>query len=371
MVSRLYMFFFMLILLCLPLSGLTATNKVALVIGNSHYVHADDLPNPVRDAKAMAEALRGLGFKVHEHLDMKRREMRKVLRQFKRDLAPGTISVVYYAGHGIQVGQENYLLPVDTDISEEYEVPDEGLSQSSILRALRAADTGLGIVMMDACRNNPFERSIRGMSRAAGKGLGLAPVDAIRGTVISYATQPGNIAVDGAGEHSPYTEALLEYMVQPGLNVQDMFNRVGLRVLEKTAYKQEPWLSVSPIPDFCFAGCELPNWLTAHDGVEAQRQIMHFRHLFESRNLDGIESIAALSRKQRKQLRHIFDRYSDLVVEIRNLEVKEKKGLVTAVVSIVEARDKSGNRVLPAASWGNIPIELKKQSKGWNKISWN
>ncbi len=357
-------------ILVFPMSAWSVQKKVALVIGNSHYAQAETLPNPVRDADAMVKALQQLGFKVLPYLDVKRQDMRYALRAFKRELSPGAVAVFFYAGHGIQVGRENYLLPVDTDIAEEYEVPDEGLSLSSVLRAIRAADTKLGIVMLDACRNNPFERSIRGATRSTGEGQGLAAVDAVRGTLLSYATQPGNVAVDGAGEHSPYTKALLRFMLDPGLTVQDMFNRVGLSVLEQTKYQQEPWLSVSPIPNFCFAGCENPLQLTAQDGVEAQQRLLRFQRLFESADLDGLSKIAVLTKTQQAQLEFLFKRYKQFDVDLQDLSVHEKAGNITAKIHIADALDATGNRILPAKSWRNFIIELKKSQDGWSKISW-
>jgi len=314
-------FCLLLVLLFTSKASYAFESKVALVMGNSHYSAVEPLPNPVRDAKAIATTLRKLGFKVHEHLDMTRRDMRLALRQFALEIGPGSIAVIYYAGHGIQLGRENYLLPVDTDIAAEYEIPDEGLSLNAVLRALRSANTSLGIVMLDACRNNPFERSLRGGSRSVGESQGLAAMDAVRGTLLSYATQPGNVAVDGSGEHSPYTEALLSYLTEPGLSVQAMFNRVGLKVLQTTHRQQEPWLSISPIPDFCFAGCEQPNQLTVEDGFTAQQRILEFKQRFEARDLTGIEKIARLDQAQRQRLEHIFKNYDNLIIRIHNLKV--------------------------------------------------
>lgn len=361
----------MLVFLLIHTPSLAFEHKVALVMGNSKYTSVDPLPNPVRDAAAIASTLRELGFKVHEHLDMTRRDMRAALRAFTLDLGPGSIALVYYAGHGIQLGRENYLLPVDTDITAEYEIPDEGLSLNAVLRALRSANSSLGMVMLDACRNNPFERSLRSLSRSTGDSQGLVAMDAVRGTLLSYATQPGNIAVDGAGDHSPYTEALLSYLSEPGLSVQTMFNYVGLKVLETTHRQQEPWLSISPIPNFCFAGCERPHQLSMQDAFTAQRRILEFKRLMESRNLPGIEKIASLDPQQRQQLKHIFEVYDHLVIQIHDLDVHEQEGRVTAVAEIREMTNADGNLIQPAESWRTMPITLKKQGDTWEKISWN
>ncbi len=184
-------------------------------------------------------------------------------------------------------------------------------------------------------------------------------------------TQPGNVAVDGGGDHSPYTAALLSYLEQPGLTVQSMFNQVGLKVLETTGHQQEPWLSISPIPRFCFAGCRQPSRLTAQDGLKAQQQIFQFRRLLESRDLEGIKAIAELSGDQQEQLKHIFANYPRLTVSIRDIQVRDQAGEVTAIAEITEILRADGSRILPAKSWRTLPIRLKKQGGQLSKISWN
>jgi uncharacterized protein (TIGR02145 family) len=223
-----------------------AAKKVALVIGNSQY-KADPLPNPVNDAADMAGVLKKLGFEVILEKDADKNAMVGALRTFHKKLGASDIGLFYYAGHGMQISGNNYLIPVRHAIAEEFEVESEAIGANRILSAMESAGNPLNIVILDACRNNPFQ-SFRGAQK------GLAEMKAPRGTIISYATSPGSLAEDGRGRNGTYTEALLKNFQVPGLDVQKMFNRTGLDVMEKTDGRQMPWVSTTPLPDFYLAG---------------------------------------------------------------------------------------------------------------------
>ena len=224
-----------------------AQKRVALVIGNSNY-HAQGVPvlrNPVNDARAMAKTLNGLGFEVIEVTDATQSEMRHAITAFGEKLSPNTVALVYYAGHGLQVGGKNYIVPVDANITSEGSVLSESVSMNAVLGQLEHSK--LSIVILDACRNNPYEHHFRG----AGNG-GLAQMDAPEGTYIAYATAPGKTAEDGEGEHGLYTQALLKEINEPGLPLEEVFKRVRVDVLTESKDAQMPWDASSLTGNFYF-----------------------------------------------------------------------------------------------------------------------
>jgi uncharacterized caspase-like protein len=230
-----------------------AEKRVALVVGNSHYKNVTPLDNPVNDAKLMAETLRALGFVIvggSAQLDLDKAQFDGVVQGFSDQIQGADVGLFYYAGHGLQVRGQNYLVPVGANPARETDVDFQMVDTALVLRQMEGAGTKLNIVILDACRNNPFGG--RGLRAAEG---GLAQMRAPEGTLISYATQPGNVARDGAGGNSPYTRALAEAIRKPGKDIFQTFNAVGLAVKEVTGGVQQPWVSSSPIAgSFYFAG---------------------------------------------------------------------------------------------------------------------
>ncbi len=225
--------------------------RVALVIGNGEYRNVDHLPNAANDAKLIAETLRGLGFAIvggGARLDLDREHLSNAVREFGQALAGAEVGLFYYSGHGLQVRGVNWLVPVDASPATEHDLDFQMVDADLVLRQMDGVGTKLNIVLLDACRNNPF--AIRGLRALQ---AGLAEMRAPEGTLISYATQPGNVAVDGSGANSPYTEALASSMRQPGVDIFRLFNQVGLQVKKTTDGRQQPWVSTSPIDgDFYF-----------------------------------------------------------------------------------------------------------------------
>lgn len=224
-----------------------AEKRVALVIGNGAYKSATALANPPNDANAVAEVLKTTGFELiggKAMVDLDRTATEQAIRTFGRKLREGAVGLFYYAGHGIQVAGANYLVPVSANLTSESDVKYELVDVNFVLDEMVQANNRLNVVILDACRNNPFGgRGLRSVT-----GGGLAQMQAPSGTVISYATQPGNVAADGVGSnHSPFTEALTQSIKTPGRNVFDVFNEVGLAVKKKTGGVQQPWLATSPI----------------------------------------------------------------------------------------------------------------------------
>ncbi|MGA1486789.1 MAG: caspase family protein, partial [bacterium] len=221
--------------------------KQALVIGNSAYTHTSPLKNPVNDAKSIGNTLQQLGFEVTTLLDVNQRQMEQALRRFGSRLRDQNgVGLFYYAGHGMQVSGENYLLPVDINPSTETDVRYDAIPVGKLLGQMDAAGNGMNIVILDACRNNPFARSFRSESR------GLAQVIAPTGSFISYATAPGDVAADGDGDNGLFTAKLLTHMRTPGLKLEEVFKRVRADVQRESNDKQVPWDSSSVTGDFFF-----------------------------------------------------------------------------------------------------------------------
>src|SRR5262249_47179420 len=211
-----------------------AEPRIALVIGNGAYAEGP-LANAVNDARDMATTLRQLGFEVLIGENRNRRQMEDMIREFGRKIRKGGVGMFYFAGHGFQVNGANYLIPIGAVINGEAEVKYEAVDVGFVLAQMEQAQNRLNIVVLDACRNNPFARSFRSRSR------GLASIDAPAGTLIAYATSPGSTASDGGGRNGLYTKALLAAMQEPGLKLEEVFKRVRTEVRRQSINQQTPW----------------------------------------------------------------------------------------------------------------------------------
>ena len=236
----------------------TKERKLALVIGNGSYRNGP-LKNPVGDAKAVAESLRALGFEVTLRTDAALADMLEAMRQFSVRAADATVRLVFFAGHGLQSRGKNYLLPVDADIKGEDEVASRSADVGELIERLGRVQHGINIVILDACRNNPFAGGeIVGADgrRLKFRGIatkGLAPIDAPAGTMVAFSTAPGGVALDNPTEaHSLYTKHLIESMQTPGLPVELLFKQVRIGVARDTQRMQVPWESSSLTGEFCF-----------------------------------------------------------------------------------------------------------------------
>lgn len=221
--------------------------RTALVIGNSKYEAAVLLKNPGNDALDMAEALKDLGFEVISKVDARREEMDTAVQNFFRNLNSAQAGFFYYAGHGMQINGVNYLLPVDIQVSSPADVKHRAIKTDWILAKMEDSGSKVNIVVLDACRDNPF-RGLRGA------GDGLAPIQSVRGSFIAYATSPGSVARDGAGRNGLYTTHLLRNMKRQGLMVEEVFREVRRGVAEETNNEQIPWDSSSLMGAFYIAG---------------------------------------------------------------------------------------------------------------------
>jgi hypothetical protein len=236
--------------------------RVALVIGNGAYTFVRALPNPTNDARAMAKSLRDIGFVVSEGTDLDRKAMQTAIRDFLREAARAQVAVVYYAGHGVQIDGRNYLAPVDIQFQAGSGMTDTMMDMDTIMAGLDD-QVRTNILILDACRNNPMapkvastgptrdiEAGSPGLAAPASLGAGATPG---AGTLIAFATAPGQVALDGVGGNSPFSAALSRHIGTPGLEVQQMLTRVRAEVVAATKGKQVPWSNSSLLGDVYLA----------------------------------------------------------------------------------------------------------------------
>ncbi|MCY2993136.1 MAG: caspase family protein [Planctomycetota bacterium] len=226
--------------------GSPVVAKQALVIGNSGYPDAP-LRCPGNDAADVGTALQGLGFKVTQKTNLKHAELEAAIRTFGSQVRKGDVAVFYFSGHGTQVQGVNYLIPIQMDAQSEDEIKYKAVPADMVLDKLERAGSSVNIVILDACRNNPFKR-YRSLMQ------GLATMSAPQGTLLAYATAPGSVALDGDGDarNSPYTKHLVQSLKEPGLDVERVFKRVRVNVLDETKNRQVPWESSSLVGEFFF-----------------------------------------------------------------------------------------------------------------------
>lgn len=219
--------------------------KFALVIGNGQYTGFNrSLKNPTQDARLMSETLLKLGFEVQTHLNLSRADMSQRVSAFAAALPAGATSLVFYAGHGLQINGASYLMPVDIPLSSEQNVQLRAYPLRRLLDEVSSAASAVNIVILDACRDNPFQPPPPVRYRSNGP-MGLARVLAPRGTLLAYSTQPGQLAADGAGANSTYTATLAKTLLDPGLTLEDIFKKVNTLVRNATRDDQIPWFETS------------------------------------------------------------------------------------------------------------------------------
>jgi len=260
-----------LVILVLLATGAIAEKRVALVIGNSSYTAISPLTNPKNDVELMSQALRGVGFDVVMAVDADRATMGGAIRNFGAKLrAAGkdAVGLFYFAGHGVQARGTNYLIPIGSIIQNEADLDIEAFSASDVLVQMETANNRLNLVILDSCRNNPFNSAVRSAAR------GLARLSASSGSLVAFSAAPGQVAVDGEGTNSPYTAALAEAINVRGLSVEQVFKRVRVSVENQTAGTQTPWEESSLRGEFYFrpkaiaksdSRMELAYWETVKD----------------------------------------------------------------------------------------------------------
>jgi uncharacterized caspase-like protein len=228
---------------CISIDPALAEKRVALVIGMSNYQQVPKLANPARDAEAITSLFKKAGFDVVDYKrDLGIVDLRRAIRDFSEVSRDADISVVYYAGHGLEVDGTNYLVPVDARLSNDFDVEDEGVSLDRVLRALDPVRR-LRLVILDACRDNPFSKTMKRTVASRSIGRGLAKIEpTMSNTLVAFAAKAGAVAEDGDGENSPFAAALLKYIAEPGLDLRLAFGRVRDDVLKSTGNRQEPFV---------------------------------------------------------------------------------------------------------------------------------
>jgi formylglycine-generating enzyme required for sulfatase activity len=242
------------------LQEMRSEKRVALVIGNSDY-KSSPLKNPVNDARLIAKTLRDLGFEVIARENADQNQMKMAIDAFGKKIKGGGVGLFYYAGHGMEVNGRNYLIPISTNINNENEVEYESVDAGRVLAKMENAGNRVSIVMLDACRDNPFARNFRSASK------GLAQTVAPEGSYIAYAAQPGAVASDGSGNNSVFTEEFVKAIRAEGVEINKAFRQVRAAVMQKTGNKQVPWTSESLTGDFYF---KLPTGGSATQETAAQ-----------------------------------------------------------------------------------------------------
>jgi len=238
--------------------------KIALVLGNSTYRHVPVLKNPANDARAIGSVLKDLGFEVTMNLDGNRADLTTTIQAHVAKLAKSKgIGLFYFAGHGLQLAWRNYLVPVEAAIKQEGDIPQQCVEVGSLIEGLNGAGNPMNILILDACRQNPFARDFRDAQK------GLSQMDAPPSTLLAYATAPGNVASDGEGANGLYTEHLLKEMRVSESKIEDIFKRVRLEVRRKTKGAQMPWESTSLEEDFYFLP---PSYLKERSEAEREKE---------------------------------------------------------------------------------------------------
>lgn len=303
-----------------------AEERVALVIGNSAYAFGR-LPNPVNDANLMEKTLREAGFSVTKLLNADLTTMKRAMVEFGRALR-GTdrVGLFYYAGHGVQVDGQNYLIPIGANISDEADVPIESVAAADFLKTMERSSSRVNIAIFDACRNNPFASTSRSAAR------GLAGIDAPRGTIIAYATAPGEVALDGgsgANGNSPYTTALARAMATPGITIEETFKRTRRDVLAATGQRQIPWESSSLTGDFYFRPGPTAAGDNSDNGAAAFSATPEDQRLVEAKAYEAIKD----SRSE-TELKAFLTRFPEgLFAEVVKLQLARLGGAATTSTS--------------------------------------
>ncbi len=279
-------FLITLLAILVPMEFAHAEKRVALVIGNAKYKVISPLANPKNDAILIAATLKQVGFEVVTAIDVDFRGMRRAVRTFGRSLrrsGKDAVGLLYYAGHGVQARGSNYLIPLGADIQSAADLDIEALSVSNILSQMEEAGNQLNLVVLDACRNNPFSGRVRSGGR------GLARIQAASGSLVAFAAAPGQVAADGEGRNSPYTTALADAIRQPGLAVEQVFKQVRVTVEGVTGGAQTPWEESSLRGDFYFRPRKQPATVQV-PVIQADREIVFWNSVKDTNNAELLQT---------------------------------------------------------------------------------
>jgi len=342
MLKHLAAFLAGLAVLACGLSPAVAEKRVALVIGNSAYQHTAPLKNPSNDATDIAEKLRQLGFEVIDGTDLSKGDMEQRIRTFADKLVGADVGLFFYAGHGLQVDGRNFLAPVDAKLKSDTDLDFEAVELNLVLKQLER-NSRVSIVFLDACRDNPLAHSLAQTSRSLEIGRGLARVDKAVGMMIAFSTQPGNVALDGDGRNSPFTNALLRHIAADGASINDVMIDVRKDVLNATNGKQVPWENSSLTGQFFFKPAAPP---TVEDkSAETAAQIGALRQEIAKLQADQ----GARLTSQQEQLEILQQKLANETKTADQLAA-EKAGAAAASTNRVIAVEPASGAPAPAAN---------------------
>ena len=342
-----------------------AENRVALVIGNAAYSNAPALTNPANDAKGIAAALKNFGFAVILAVDVDKANFEKSLRAFTKELATADTGLLFYAGHGLQVGGQNYLVPVDAALAVERDLDFEAIRLDFILKQMELDRDGkTNIIFLDACRDNPLARNLaRTMgTRSASIAQGLAEVKTGVGTFIAYSTQPGNVALDGSGTNSPFAAALSQRVLEPGQPLTSIMIKVRNDVLAATRGQQVPWDHSALTGEFFFQLAAIqpldkPETPTAAGQAKAMKERLEKLEDELKRKTGTADKAAAATlnqlRQRQRQLENDNRRDMDRLFAVQREQSRE---------SDPSKRSASYQEI------GRLQIEMVRRSKDINEI---
>lgn len=333
-------------------TGALAGERVALVLANGGYVNAPPLPNANRDGQTIAESLRRLGFKVFEGVDLDLDATRALVRDYAYALEGAELALFYYAGHGLQVGGENYIVPIDAKLEQELDLSFQAMPLAQITSAIERQDR-TAILILDACRDNPFvPRLSRTLSRSRSTGQGLAGVSPGLGTLVVFATDPGKVAFDGQGANSPFTASLARHMETPGLEIRQVMTRVRLDVLQATDGAQRPWDNSSLLSDVYLApAAAAPAVASETAPVQVAALPSTPSATDEQRYWDGVQQIGDPERKGRALEGYLKEfpqgRFAMLAgIQLEEIKAPAAKPAEPQIAALPPKEDASQARVL-------------------------
>ena len=321
----------------LAASDVVAGRRVALVIGNSSYKFTSPLENPKNDAADVSNAFKAFGFDVFEGADLDKGAMERLMRDYAAALSGAEVGVFFYAGHGLQVNGVNYLVPIDAQLLTAASLDFE-LVRLELIQRTMERETATNILFLDACRNNPLARNLaRSLgTRSTEIGRGLATVEAGQGTLISFSTQPGNVALDGTGRNSPFAAALIKHIAKPGDDLSNILIKVRTDVMEATRRNQVPWEHSSLTSQFYFSDraatqdetAELALWEKVKDSLDPDA-IAEYTKAYPQ------GAFAALARSLIDALR----KQKELVTKVDESEMERRRELQDARDQVKQAQD--------------------------------
>lgn len=325
------------LIVLLPSVVQAAEKRVALVIGNASYQTAAVLQNTLNDAEAMSSALKSVGFEVLDGRNLHKDGMGKMLGQFAKMLQGADAGLVYYSGHGLQFEGQNYLISIDSQVEDEFSLRFEATRLEDVIATLQYT-SGVKILVLDACRNNPFVTRLALKSGARDIAVrGLAPIKRTHGMLIAYATQANDVASDGSGKNSPFTEALAREITRPGEEITTVFRNVQTHVYKATDGRQLPELSISLLGDFYFSTAEtdMDAWKKVSLSSDQQELGAFIKKYPESnwaeaarmrlRELAEKERLLAESTERERVIRELSSRAEALGEKIKQAEEKRLK----------------------------------------------